>query len=354
MNMLESNQHNADSSMNEATPDCSIEFTQQLVQRVYGIECEAIQLACERDQIFKLLHTDKRSLILRFTNPGEDYAVTDFQTRALQHVAVAAPALPLPRIIKSLNQEANVKVILEDNRESYVRVISCLPGIALTNVPDRNPAIRLQMAVLLAQLGRALQDFNHPASGHELLWDMKRASQLRQYLVYIEDREVRQLATRGLDNFELYALALQSTLRSQVIHNDLNFSNVLIAEDSNDITGIIDFGDMVYAPLINDLAVAAAYQLSHEGEDSLTVLKEFVSAYHQVLPLQEEELTTLYDLIITRQVLTLTITAWRASLYPENKDYILRNQSTALKAIKRLFALNRDEVNRELVKTCLE
>jgi hydroxylysine kinase len=351
--MRENSPHNAD-SMNEATPDNSDEFTRQLVQRVYGIKCQVAQLACERDQIFKLHCTDKRSLILRFTNPGEDYAVTDFQTRALQHVAASAPIIPLPRIVKSLNHEADVKVTLEDNRESYVRVISCLPGIPLTNVPDRNQDIRLQIAALLAQLGRALKDFNHPASGHELLWDMKRASQLRQYMVYIEDREVRQLATRGLDNFEHYALARQSTLRSQVIHNDLNFSNLLIAEDSDDITGIIDFGDMVYAPLINDLAVAAAYQLSHEGEDSLIVLKDFVLAYHQVQPLHEEELTTLYDLIITRQVLTLTITAWRASLYPENKGYILRNQPIALKAIKRMFNLNRDEVNSELVKICLE
>ncbi len=28
----------------------------------------------------------------------------------------------------------------------------------------------------------------------------------------------------------------------------------------NEITGVLDFGDMVYAPLINDLAVALAYQ----------------------------------------------------------------------------------------------
>ena len=346
--------HKTGGSMNEATPDSSAIFTQQLVQRVYGIKCQVVQLACERDQIFKLHCTDKRSLILRFTNPGEDYTVTDFQTKAFQHVAASGPKIPLPRIVPSINHEADVKVTLEDNRQSYVRLISCLPGIPLTNVPERNPDIRLQMAALLAQLGMALKDFNHPASSHELLWDMKRASQLRQYLIYIEDREIRQLATRGLDNFEHYALARQSTLRSQVIHNDLNFSNVLIAENSNDITGIIDFGDMVYAPLINDLAVAAAYQLSHEGEDSLIVLKDFVLAYHQVLPLQEEELTTLYDLIITRQVLTLTITAWRASLYPENKNYILRNQPTALKSIKRMFNLNRDEVNSELVKTCLD
>lgn len=351
--MFENNPYIADSSMNEATPENSAEFTQQLVQRVYGIRCQAVQLACERDQIFKLHCTDNRSLILRFTNPAEDYTVTDFQTKAFQHVAASAPEIPLPRIVKSLNHEADVKVILEDNRESYVRVISCLSGIPLTNVPDRNPDIRLQMAALLAQLDKALQGFNHPASDHELLWDMKRASQLRQYLVYIEDHEVRQLATWGLDNFEHYALAGQSTLRSQIIHNDLNFSNLLIAEDGNDITGIIDFGDMVYAPLINDLAVASAYQLSHEGEDSLIVLKDFVLAYHQVQPLQEEELTTLHDLIVTRQVLTLTITAWRASLYPQNKDYILRNQPIALKAIKRMYNLNRDEVNSELVKTCL-
>ena len=38
-----------------------------------------------------------------------------------------------------------------------------------------------------------------------------------------------------------------------------------------------------------------------------------------------DELDILFDLIATRMVLTVTISAWRASRYPDNAAYILRN-----------------------------
>jgi Ser/Thr protein kinase RdoA (MazF antagonist) len=40
-------------------------------------------------------------------------------------------------------------------------------------------------------------------------------------------------------------------LRRQVIHSDLHGDNVLtVSDDENRIAGVIDFGDMVRAPLI--------------------------------------------------------------------------------------------------------
>jgi Ser/Thr protein kinase RdoA (MazF antagonist) len=54
-------------------------------------------------------------------------------------------------------------------------------------------------------------------------------------------------------------------LRHQVIHNDLNPYNVLVdPQDHITTVGLIDFGDMVQAPLINELAVACSYQLSEQ------------------------------------------------------------------------------------------
>ena len=51
-------------------------------------------------------------------------------------------------------------------------------------------------------------------------------------------------------------------LRHQVIHNDYHLFNVLVAQDdASRVTGIIDFGDMIRAPLVAEVATAAAYQL---------------------------------------------------------------------------------------------
>ena len=65
---------------------------------------------------------------------------------------------------------------------------------------------------------------------------------------------------RLLEGFERHAVPLLRGLRRQVIHNDFNPHNVLAdAVDDTRIAGVIDFGDMVHAPLVQDLATACAY-----------------------------------------------------------------------------------------------
>ena len=141
-------------------------------------------------------------------------------------------------------------------------------------------------------------------------------------------------------------------LRSQVIYNDLNSSNVLVdPRDTATITGIIDFGDMVKSPLVVDVAVAAAY-LCEEGENPLAGIVGFLSGYSRVRSLKQEEVELIYDLIIMRNVMTIVITHWRAKRYAENKEYILRNEPRARSTINTLMGLGRDQVTDIFVKAC--
>ena len=56
-----------------------------------------------------------------------------------------------------------------------------------------------------------------------------------------------------------------ASLRRSAVHNDLNDNNVLVAGDGplharhERISGILDFGDMVFGYTVADLAVACAY-----------------------------------------------------------------------------------------------
>ncbi len=348
-------QMNAQSgSLNEPAPDCSIDFTREFLRRCYGIDGEPRQLACERDQIFAVSGRDGEKYVLRFTNPAEDPAVTNFQTAALHHLNVVDPGLPVPRLIPDLERNSEVELRLADGRPCIARMISFLPGIPLASAAHRNPQVRACMAESIARLGRAFRGFSHPAADHELLWDIKHIARLRAYLDYIRDDETRRLVELALDDFDRYVRPLQAELRAQVIHNDFNFSNVMIHESKPLITGVLDFGDMVFAPLIFDLGVALAYQISGESDDAFSIIRDFTALYHRVNPLLPRELEVLYDLIRARQVLTLIITAWRASLYPHNRDYILRNSRSAQVGIRRLAELDRDAVIRELKRACPE
>ncbi len=325
-----------------SAPSSSSADAEEIVRRYYGLTATAKPLTGERDQNF-LIATDDARYVLKATNPAEERAVTNFQTEVLLHVHAVAPQLPVPRIHLSLEGEAEVLVDTGDVQPRLVRLVSFMPGIPLASVSPRSAALRRNMGRGLAQLGLALRGFFHPSAGHELLWDLKHASRLRDLLVHLEDDDRRALATRAINRFEEHVLPVSPRLRGQVIHNDFNPSNVMVDEHNHErITGILDFGDMVYAPLINDLGVAAAYHLG-DSDTPLSTAAELVAAYHEVLPLEEQEIDILFDLITTRLTMTVVITGWRAARYPENRDYILRHNAMSWAGLERLSRLSREQ-----------
>jgi len=114
---------------------------------------------------------------------------------------------------------------------------------------------------------------------------------------------------------------------------------------------VIDFGDLVRAPLINDLAIASSYHFAGEGEP-LTPILEIVRAYHSVQPLKAEETDLLFDLVAMRMAMTILITEWRARRYPENRAYILKNHPAASLGLSRLDEISREAAQEQFRKAC--
>ena len=194
----------------------------------------------------------------------------------------------------------------------------------------------------LAQIGRALRDFAHPAGDYALLWDIRNVASLEKLLRYVNDMQLRKLCESRLERFRDVISPQLDSLRSQVIHNDMNPGNVLVDHaDANRVTGVIDFGDIVFSQLVNDVAVAGAYFCRIEGDPFAEVV-EFLDAYTDVLPLTEDEIAVLPDLILSRHLTTVMISHWRAGLYPDNAEYILRSEG---RARKMLYLVNGMSVN---------
>ena len=339
------------SLLGTAIPPFSAREAEALALEVFGLHAAASGLSGERDSNFHLRVGDAEHYVLKVSHPAEDRQVTNFQTEALLHIASVDPSLPVPRVLKTRMGETERLLKRSGEDARVVRVLTFLLGEPLHRAPA-SPLQRRNLGSLLARLDIALRDFSHPASDHELMWDMKHASRLRDLLVHICNPHQRGLAERFLDNFEAHALPAFPYLRAQVIHNDMNPHNVLVCPDDSDrIAGIIDFGDMVHAPLINNLAVAAAYHPTDSGHP-LAAMADVIRAYHAELPLQDDEIDLLFDLIATRMVLTVTISGWRAARYPENRDYILRNNRKAWAGLERLSSLPRDEAQAYLHRTC--
>ena len=345
-------QHNEEDTLfSTAVRQVTVDEAARIARVHFGIAGRATPLSAERDQNFHLHTDDGRQFVLKLTHPAEDSEVTGFQTGAFVHIAKVDPTLPIPHLLPAARGGVEAKVQLDGAPVRTVRMMTFLSGTPLNKAP-RSRLQREALGTTLARLGLALRGYFHRGAGHELLWDIKRAAHLRPLLAHIALPAQRALATRALDRFENDALPVLPALRAQVIHNDFQPWNVLVdGEDFAHVSGVIDFGDMVHAPLIDDLAVACAYHVG-DADAPLAPVTEIVSAYHRVLPLEAAELALLVELIACRCVLTVAITNWRAALHPDNAPYILRNAPLSWQALECLDALPRDEAAARLRRAC--
>ena len=200
------------------------------------------------------------------------------------------------------------------------------------------PLVCATLGRTLARLARALAGFSHPADRHPLLWDMQHAAALRPLLAMIPEDTARGWVARLIDRFEARVLPALPDLPTGVIHNDLTGSNLLmLADDDQRVAGVLDFGDLVRGPLVQDLGVTASYHLQQDEEaDLFAPLAPLLAGYEAVRPMTEPEALVLFDLIATRLALRGLIPAWRAALYPENRDYLMRNAGRAWQVMGRV------------------
>jgi len=308
---------------------------------LFGLHAKLRSLVSERDQNFALTTQDGLQYTLKISNHAEQREVIDFQNHALLHVARKDPSIPLPRVVPTLDGHLHGRVE-RDGKSHFVRVLSWLEGTVIHDT-SVSPVLAGHMGQLLARLDVALKSFDHPGSNLPLLWDMKRAASLAELVVCIEEPGLQQMIAQTLDKFISQVEPVLDTLRTQVIHNDLNPGNVLMDKTRPDqISGLIDFGDMTRSPLIIDLAVAAAYQLSG-GSDPLAGALPMIAGYHGINPLQSTEMALLTDLIRTRLITSLLIGSYRAILFPENREYLLISQHSAKNFLVNLNHLPGDE-----------
>ncbi|CAB3894927.1 Homoserine kinase [Achromobacter pulmonis] len=330
-------------------PKLSLPQAEALAQRHYGLATRATLLSSERDQNFLLRAADGSAYVLKATHPAEDPAVTDFHTQAQLRLMLAGGQPPVPRLIPDLQGDYVHWHDAGDGARRALRLMTFVHGVPLHQVA-RSPAQYRALGRALAQFDLALAGFDHAMADHELLWDLQHAERVADLLPKIPEVARRGLAERQLERFVNELRPRLGGLRRQVIHNDLNPYNVMVARDDHaQVAALLDFGDMVRAPLAQDLAVAAAYLLDDAPDPLSAGLRLCLASYHQTLPLTETEIALLPDLIATRLLITVAITGWRAQQHPENRQYILRNNALAWAGLARLDALPRQQASETLL-----
>ncbi|MCF8709954.1 phosphotransferase [Rhizorhapis sp. SPR117] len=332
-------------------PQLTVQDAEALARRFYGRDLRAYGLSSERDRNFRMEGMDGSQFLLKISNPAEAREIVNLQTCTLNHLRRSAPSLPVPYPVAATDGAFETPITLDDGRTSILRMLTFLPGIPLSQ-SKRTTAQRRALGQFLARLDQGLEGFTHPAAQHELLWNVAAAHRLTGMIDSIAEVPQRALVQRFMADYEAITLPQLQSLRAQVIHNDFNLGNVLVNPvQTDEIAAIIDFGDVVHGPLVGEIATAAAYQLA-DGVDPLLSAAEMIGGYHEVLPLRKAEQAVMLDLVTARLVITVLITEWRAARYPENRQYIMRNNGLARAGLDHIAHLSRDDASRQLLQFC--
>ena len=300
-------------------PAFSTQEAETIARQAFDIQASAHPLVSERDQNFQLRVKDGSEWVLKIANPAENPALLDMQTQALLHIAEADPSLAIPRVKVTPDGALFHEIDAPDGRRFIVRMLSYLPGQVLDDAKI-HPALVRDVGAMAARLARALRGFFHPSARHEMIWDLTQAPALRTLTHHIEDQGQRRTVEKVLDHFDADVLPKLKLQRAQVIHNDVSGLNTLV--DDNRVTGVIDFGDLIHAPLVCDLAVPIA-ELIRGHPDPVATAAEITAGYHAVTALEDDELRLIFDLACTRCAMEIVIANWRVCDHPENTDYIM-------------------------------
>src|ERR1700730_2893237 len=324
----------------------------ELGRELYGLAVTAKSLPGEYDDNFHLTPLGEDSLntknepagagfVLKVMHPARERSFIDMQCRALQHLAERAPLLTLPRVRINRHGEAFAEITAADGSRRLAWVLTYVPGTTLAKARPHSPELLQSLGRFLGEMDAALADFEHPAARRELKWDFVRAGWIRSHVQLIRDASRRALVENFLSRYERDVVPAMARLRHSVVYGDANDYNVLVGEPlplPRQVVSVIDFGDMHETVTVSEVAIAAAYAILGK-EDPLRAAAEVVAGYHRAFPLKEAELAVLFPLIRMRLAVSVTNSAQRATVKPDDA-YVTVSEAPAWEALARLATIH--------------
>lgn len=324
-----------------------------ITRRVYGIDGAATRFSTEKDDTFRIDAADGARYVLKVSNPGETTEELDLQVAAMRHVAVAAPHLPVPRVLPSRDGQFVVPLAPSPHARRTARLYSYLEGKPLDTLHP-SAIDCYEIGEVLAQLQLAMVSFRHPHEHRVLAWDVKHLASLKGLQTHIAAPSHRALTEQAFARFASIEPALRRC-RTQVVHNDFNRSNI-VADPGGPtfVSGIIDFGDTVHTAVAIDVATAVMNQFPLDFDadgphDLFAQARELLRGYLAHAPLSRDELILIPHLAMARVAARALLTSGRAALFPENEAYILRFTRPGWEHLRWLMQRDHEAVSNALL-----
>lgn len=240
---------------------------------------------------------------------------------------------PVP--VKNANNKYVDKVEL-DGEVKIIRMLSYIEGELFVKT-KHNKKLFASFGTFLANMDKELSDCNnYIIKSKQFKWDIQHFYLNKKYIKDLPNAQDRKVVEYFFQQFDELVFPVLSDLRRSIIHNDANDFNVVVKD--NEVCGIFDFGDMVYTPLIHELAIAITYALL-DKENPIEYASYIIKAYHKILPLETREIDILYYLIASRLCTSAINSAYHTKQDPGN-NYISLSEKSVLKLLHKWLGIN--------------
>ena len=322
-------------------------YIKELCLQHFQIHVEAKALNGYDELNFLLKDKIGQQYILKVATDEHGYHFLDAQVKIVNHLSKSEVSGKFQHyLLNTAGKELTILVI--EGKNYYLRILSFVKGIFWVDANEKTDALHIDLGNLLGRMDKALQNFSHPAMHRHYTWDVSTAMDANAKIKYITNHERRRMAGYFLLQFEMEVLPVLSSLRHAYAHNDANDYNLLVQGDV--VSGLIDFGDMVYTALINNVAVACTYAMLNNNHP-LHTASLVVKSYHAVYPLTSEELDILYYLIAARLCISVTQSAYNASQDSSNEHHFI-TEKPAWDLMYQLIRINPIKAQDAFRKAC--
>ena len=285
-----------------------------------------VALPGETNDNYRLVTNGGNEFLLKVSVPNGERE--DFHRSLLAHLQAATLPFAVPQLLEQTTSDT------PRGPRTFRRYI-WIPGRVIAERNPRTPTLLRSWGTTCGYLCRALADFVHPLAPHDFVWDPLRVTRGTFTLEGLKQNQkiLAEYFTAFIRQHDF------TDLRRSINYNDAHELNLLVASDDGDrISGVIDFDDACYTATVCELAIACAYA-GMGMADPLGAMREVVTGYHEVFPLEERELAALFPLICARLLLTVTVAARNRQRTPDN-DYLAVSEAPAWALLKQLRSVH--------------
>lgn len=322
-----------------------------IAEKFYGLKAKARELPSERDQNFLLQDKKGQKFVLKVANSNEKRETLEFQNKVMYHLRKKGNRKLCSSPLPSLCGKNIIATQDSEGISHFVRLLEYIEGKTLGESSPHSPELLYDLGVFIAQLVQTFSTFSQnqpdkpdkPEYQPDLIWNMKNGPRIiQEYKSCIDKTEKQRLVERFIHRIQTQTFPCLPELSQNLIHNDANDYNIIVSPpDKNPssfgrraIAGILDFGDLTYSYVLSELAVAVAYAMLNK-ERPLLAASHIVCGYNSILPLSDEELSVLFDLICLRLCMSVCICAYQRKLNPYN-PYLTISEKPAWELLQKL------------------